>query len=212
MRGMGGSRTGHAALETPSEDPAAAHAPLCFHDFSATTIDGRHCAMSEYRGQLVLAVNTATRCAFTPQLESLQLLHDAYRRHGFTVLGFPSDQFHQDPGSDEDTEEICTSAYDITFPLFSKVDVNGPAAHPLWSWLNSQKVGVLGGRISWNFTKFLVDGEGRVLRRYAPPVPPTRIAKRVEHELGLRPTGRQNPANPVNPINPANPVNPADPA
>ena len=142
--------------------------------------------MSEYRGHLVLAVNTATRCAFAPQMEGLQQLHSAYERYGFTVLGFPSDQFHQEPGTDEDTEKICTSAYDITFPLFSKVDVNGPAALPLWAWLGAQKAGVLGSRISWNFTKFLIDGEGRVLRRFAPPVPPVRIARRIEHELDLR--------------------------
>lgn len=194
MRGMAGHRAGHAAPESTPEEPAAPPAPRCFHDFSATTIDGRHRAMSQYSGQLVLAVNTATRCAFTPQLEDLQRLHETYADHGFTVLGFPSDQFHQDPGTDEDTEKICTSAYDVTFPLFSKVDVNGPDAHPLWTWLAHQKGGVLGGRISWNFTKFLIDGRGRVLRRYAPPVPPTRVAKRIEHELGLRPGGRENPA------------------
>lgn len=158
-----------------------------FHDFSALTIDGERRAMSEYRGRLVLVVNTATLCAFTPQLTGLQELHDRFSAHGFTVLGFPSDQFHQEPGTDEEIQEVCTSSYEVTFPLFSKIDVNGPSAHPLWQWMCAQKAGVIGGRIAWNFTKFLIDGEGKVLRRYAPPVPPGRIARRIESELGLRP-------------------------
>lgn len=158
-----------------------------FHDFSALTIDGELRAMSEYRGRLVLVVNTATLCAFTPQLTGLQELHDRFSARGFTVLGFPSDQFHQEPGSDEEIQEVCTSSYEVTFPLFSKIDVNGPSAHPLWQWMCAQKAGVIGGRIAWNFTKFLIDGEGKVLRRYAPPVPPVRIARRIESELGMRP-------------------------
>ncbi|MGP9537973.1 glutathione peroxidase [Brachybacterium sp. AOP43-C2-M15] len=157
-----------------------------FHDFRATTIDGERREMAAYRGRLVLVVNIATECAFTPQLIGLQTLHDRYAEHGFTVLGFPSDQFHQDPGTDEDTKEVCTSDFEVTFPLFSKIDVNGPTAHPLWRWMCTQKAGVIGGRIAWNFTKFLIDGEGTVLRRYAPPVPPVRIARRIEAELGLR--------------------------
>ncbi|MFC7456140.1 glutathione peroxidase [Brachybacterium sp. GCM10030267] len=157
-----------------------------FHDFRARTIDGECREMSEYRGQLVLVVNTATECAFTPQLQGLQCLHDRFGEHGFTVLGFPSDQFHQDPGTDAETREFCTSTYDVSFPLFSKVDVNGPDAHPLWQWIRQQKAGVMGGRIAWNFTKFLVAPDGSVLRRYAPPVPPVRIARRIEMELGLR--------------------------
>ncbi|MGO1228367.1 glutathione peroxidase [Brachybacterium sp. AOP42-C2-15] len=158
-----------------------------FHDFTALTIDGELRAMSEYRGRLVLVVNTATLCAFTPQLTGLQELHDRFSAHGFTVLGFPSDQFHQEPGADDEIQEICTSSYEVTFPLFSKIDVNGPSAHPLWQWMCTQKAGVIGGRIAWNFTKFLIDGEGKVLRRYAPPVPPSRIARRIEAELGQRP-------------------------
>ena len=167
-------------------DDRAGDESTTFHDFWATTIDGERQEMSEYRGRLVLAVNTATQCAFTPQLEGLQQLHEQFSSHGFTVLGFPSDQFHQDPGSDEDTLDVCTSAYRVAFPLFSKTDVTGPAAHPLWRWLSGQRTGVMGGRIAWNFTKFLIDGEGRVVRRYAPPVPPVRIARRVESDLGLR--------------------------
>ncbi|AXK44240.1 glutathione peroxidase [Brachybacterium saurashtrense] len=157
-----------------------------FHDFSALTITGERREMSEYRGHLVVVVNIATQCGFTPQLTALQELHERFRPHGVSVLGFPSDQFHQDPGTDADTEEFCASVYGVTFDLFSKIDVNGPDAHPLWQWMCAQKAGVIGGRIAWNFTKFLIDGEGRVLRRYAPPVPPVRIAKRIESELGLR--------------------------
>ncbi|WP_193105700.1 glutathione peroxidase [Brachybacterium sp. FME24] len=159
---------------------------ITFHDFWATTIDGERQEMSDYRGRLVLVVNTATQCAFTAQFLGLQSLQDRFAEHGFTVLGFPSDQFHQDPGTDEDTKETCTSTYDVTFPLFSKIDVNGSRAHPLWQWLCTQKAGVMGGRIAWNFTKFLIDGEGHVLRRYAPPVPPARIAGRIERSLDLR--------------------------
>jgi glutathione peroxidase len=173
----------HVTLD-PSQETMA---DSTFHDFSALTIDGERREMGDYRGRLVLVVNTATQCAFTPQLTALQELHDSYAEHGFTVLGFPSDQFRQDPGTDAETKETCTSTYDVRFPLFSKIDVNGPTAHPLWKWMCTQKAGVIGGRIAWNFTKFLIDGEGKVLRRYAPPVPPVRIARRIESELVLRP-------------------------
>lgn len=156
------------------------------HDFTARRIDGREEDLSVYRGRLVLVVNTASRCLFTPQYEDLQRLQLAYRDHGFTVLAFPCAQFLQEPGSEEEIAEFCTTSYDVTFPLFAKVDVNGPRAHPLWRWLTAQRVGVIGGRISWNFTKFLVSPQGRVLRRYAPVVPPGRIARRIEAELGLR--------------------------
>lgn len=154
-----------------------------FHDFTATTIDGEHLGLDAYRGRPVLVVNTATQCAFTPQLRGLQELHERFSPQGFSVLGFPSDQFRQDPGTDEDTRETCTSEYAVTFPLFAKTDVNGPDAPPLWRWLCAQKAGVMGGRIAWNFTKFLISADGRVVRRFAPPVPPVRIARRIEAEL-----------------------------
>ncbi|MFC0674875.1 glutathione peroxidase [Brachybacterium hainanense] len=155
------------------------------HSFSATTLDGQEQDLSIYRGELVLVVNTASRCAFTRQFEDLQRLQLAYQDHGFTVLGFPSSQFLQEPLADDEIIEFCRTSYDVTFPLFSKVDVNGPDAHPLWRWLTSQRGGILGGRISWNFTKFLLSGEGTLLRRYAPVVPPLRIARRIEQELGI---------------------------
>lgn len=157
---------------------------MTLHDFSARRIDGTMQDLADYAGQVVLVVNTASRCAFTPQYEALQRLQLAYGERGFTVLGFPCGQFlDQEPGSDDQIVEFCRTAYDVTFPLFSKIDVNGPDAHPLWAWLRSQKGGVMGGRISWNFTKFLIGADGEVIRRFAPPVPPLRIARRIEQEL-----------------------------
>lgn len=150
-----------------------------FHDFTARTADGEPYAMSRHRGGHALVVNIATECAFTPQLAGLQELHE----QGLPVLGFPSDQFRQNPGSDAETAERCSTGYGVTFPLFSAVQVNGPTADPLWRWLTAQRAGVLGGRISWNFTKFLIGPDGQVLRRYAPPVPPARIARRLSADL-----------------------------
>ncbi|MGY5764247.1 glutathione peroxidase [Brachybacterium sp. DNPG3] len=177
---------------SPASTPPQTPAERTFHSFSAVTIDGEILEMSRFRGMPVLVVNTATQCAFTPQLRGLESLHRAFSPHGFSVLGFPSDQFHQDPGTDEDTREACTP-FDVSFPLFSKIDVNGPHALPLWSWMRRQKGGVLGGRIAWNFTKFLIDADGRVLRRFAPPVPPARIAYMIEGQLGLEPGSTELP-------------------
>lgn len=154
------------------------------HDFTATSITGVPIALDQYRGQLLLVVNTASRCLFTRQLRDLEDLHRRYHDQGFSVLGFPSDQFHQELDEDEQVEAFCSDNFDITFPMFSQVMVNGAEAHPLWSWLQTQKGGLIGGRISWNFTKFLVSPQGQVLRRYAPPVPPSRIERRVREELG----------------------------
>jgi glutathione peroxidase len=170
----------------PDLDASSPRSPrtLTLHDFSARRISGETQDLADYRGQLVLVVNTASRCLFTRQLKELEGLHRRFHDQGFSVLGFPSDQFHQELEDDEAVEEFCTDGFDVTFPLFSKVMVNGPEAHPLWSWLQTQKGGLIGGRISWNFTKFLVSPEGRVLRRYAPPVPPSRIARRIAEEIG----------------------------
>lgn len=154
-----------------------------FFDFSAPSMTGGEVPLEQYRGKVVLAVNTASRCLFTRQFEELQALQSAYEDRGFTVLGFPSGQFRQELETDAEVEEFCTSAYDVTFPLFSTIDVNGRTAHPLFSWLQTQKGGIVGGRIAWNFTKFLISADGQVLRRYAPPVPPRRIARRIEEEL-----------------------------
>ena len=157
-----------------------------FHDFNAITLTGTDKSLADYSGQVALVVNTASKCGLTPQFEGLEELHQRFGDRGLVVLGFPCDQFaNQEPGTDDQIVEFCRTAYDVTFPMFSKVDVNGATAHPVWTWLRSQKGGVMGGRISWNFTKFLIGPDGRVLRRFAPPVSPLRIARRIEQELSL---------------------------
>ena len=143
---------------------------MALSDFSATSIDGVDVDLSAYDGQVVLVVNTASQCGFTPQYAGLQELHDTYAERGFAVLGFPCGQFgNQEPGDEEQIAGFCERNFGVTFPLFAKVDVNGRGAHPLFRWLRRQKSGLLGGSIKWNFTKFLVGRDGRVLARYAPP-------------------------------------------
>ena len=124
--------------------------------------------MQTYRGCVLLVVNVASRCGYTPQYAGLEALYRRYQDRGLVVLGFPCDQFgHQEPGNEEEIKNFCSLTYDVTFPLFAKIDVNGANAHPLYQWLKSQKPGVLGTEaIKWNFTKFLVDGKGAVVRRY----------------------------------------------
>ena len=153
-------------------------------DFSARGIDGRDVDLAELAGTVVLVVNTASRCGFTPQYDGLQRLHDSYAERGFAVLGFPCDQFgHQEPGDEQEIASFCERSFGVTFPLFAKVDVNGRDAHPLFAWLRSQRSGLLGGRIKWNFTKFLLDHEGHVVRRYAPTTSPESIAADIEAAL-----------------------------
>ena len=155
------------------------------HAFTATGIDGRSTALGEWRGQVLLIVNVASRCGFTPQYAGLERLWRRYRERGFAVLGFPCDQFgHQEPGDEQEIREFCSLHYDVTFPMFAKVDVNGAGAHPLWSWLKQEKAGVLGTEaIKWNFTKFLVGRDGRVIARYAPNTEPDAIAADIEAAL-----------------------------
>lgn len=154
------------------------------HDFHATTLAGHDRALADYAGHVVLVVNTASKCGLTPQFAGLQKLHDAYAERGLVVLGFPCDQFaHQEPGTADEIGEFCSLNYGVTFPMFAKVDVNGGAAHPLWVWLRSQKGGVLGDAIKWNFTKFLIDQDGRVVKRYAPTTDPASIAGDIESLL-----------------------------
>ena len=138
------------------------------YDFTAKTIDGTEQSLAEYRGKALLVVNVASKCGFTPQYTGLEALHRKFSERGFAVLGFPCDQFgHQEPGDEAEIKNFCSLNYDVTFPLFAKIDVNGGDAHPLYQWLKSQKPGVLGtGAIKWNFTKFLIDGNGAVVRRY----------------------------------------------
>jgi glutathione peroxidase len=153
-------------------------------DFTATAIDGTEADLSSYEGQVVLVVNTASQCGFTPQYRGLQELQDTYAERGFTVLGFPCDQFgHQEPGTEEEISAFCERSFGVDFPLFAKVDVNGSAAHPLFAWLRSERSGLLGGRIKWNFTKFLVARDGTVVDRFGPTTRPERIAADIERVL-----------------------------
>lgn len=157
-------------------------------DFSAVALDGREIALSDYAGEVLLIVNVASECGFTPQYRGLEQLWERYRERGFAVLGFPCDQFgHQEPGTEEQIQEFCTSVYGVEFPMFAKVDVNGADAHPLWQWLKQQKSGLLGiDAIKWNFTKFLVGRDGKVIERYAPNREPEAIAPDIEAALAQR--------------------------
>ncbi len=152
------------------------------YDFTAKSIDGTEVSLEAYRGQVTLVVNTASKCGFTPQFKGLEALYASYKERGFSVLGFPCNQFmHQDPGSDAEISSFCEMNYGVTFPMFGKVDVNGETAHPLFKYLASEAPGLLGSKaIKWNFTKFLVDRQGRVLRRYAPTTEPAQIAGDIE--------------------------------
>ena len=153
-------------------------------DFSATSISGQPVDLADFKGQVVLVVNTASQCGFTPQYQGLQALHDQYAARGFAVLGFPCDQFgHQEPGSDSEIAGFCERNFGVTFPLFSKIEVNGSGAHPLYQWLRKEKSGLLGGKIKWNFTKFLIGKDGQVLGRYSPTTKPEKIAADIEKAL-----------------------------
>ena len=155
-------------------------------DFAATDIDGQPRALADYAGKVLLIVNVASRCGFTPQYAGLEQLWRDYRDRGLVVLGFPCDQFgHQEPGDEAEIRNFCSLTYDVDFPLFSKIDVNGANAHPLWKWLKDEKGGLLGiGAIKWNFTKFLVGRDGKVIKRYAPTDEPKALARDIEAALG----------------------------
>jgi len=155
------------------------------HDFSATTIDGKPRKLADYKGKVLLVVNTASKCGFTPQYKGLEALYKKYKDKGLVVLGFPSNQFGaQEPGPESEIAEFCEMNFGVTFPLFSKVDVNGDAAHPLFKYLTSTKKGLLGSEgIKWNFTKFLVDKKGEVVERYAPTTKPEDLVKDIEKAL-----------------------------
>ena len=154
------------------------------HDFHATSLTGTDIDLADYKGKAVLVVNTASKCGFTPQYEGLEQLHETYGPRGLVVLGFPCDQFgHQEPGDESEIQEFCQLNYGVQFPMFAKIDVNGSGAHPLYQWLRSQKGGLLGDRIKWNFTKFLVDPEGNVVKRYGSTTKPEKIAADIERLL-----------------------------
>ena len=147
------------------------------YDFNARDIDGNERSLGEYRGKLLLIVNVASQCGFTPQYKGLEALHRKYADKGVEVLGFPCNQFgKQEPGDAEEIKKFCSLNYDVTFPLFAKIDVNGPQAHPLYNYLTREKGGGLLGRgIKWNFTKFLIDRDGEVIARFAPTVTPEQL-------------------------------------
>ncbi|HZY17349.1 MAG TPA: glutathione peroxidase [Ramlibacter sp.] len=154
-------------------------------DFDAVGIDGRPVPLKQYQGQVVLVVNTASACGFTPQFAGLQALHERYAPQGLVVLGFPCNQFgRQDPGSNDEIAQFCERNYGVGFPMMSKVDVNGAAADPIFKWLTRAAPGLLGTTaVKWNFTKFLVGKDGRVLRRYAPQEAPAALSKDIEAAL-----------------------------
>jgi glutathione peroxidase len=152
------------------------------HDFETRSLDGKPVALRTYAGKVLLIVNTASKCGFTPQYEGLEALYQKYRDKGLVVLGFPCNQFgEQEPGSAEEIGSFCQKNYGVSFPMFEKIDVNGDAAHPLYRWLKTSAPGLLGSeRIKWNFTKFLLDRNGKVVERYAPVTKPEDLAKDIE--------------------------------
>ena len=155
------------------------------YGFEATNINGKNVPLNEFKGKVMLIVNTASKCGFTPQFGGLEDLHKSYAGKGLAVLGFPRNQFgSQDPGADGEIEQFCQLNYGVSFPMMSKIDVNGPAAHPLYKWLSAEAPGLLGSKsIKWNFTKFLVGKDGKVIRRYAPTDKPADLAKDIETAL-----------------------------
>jgi glutathione peroxidase len=151
------------------------------YDFTATSLAGEDVALKRFEGQVLLIVNTASACGFTPQYRGLEALQKEFGPRGFAVLGFPCNQFgSQEPGDARQIEQFCESNYAVTFPMFAKIDVNGGDAHPLYQFLKSEKSGLLGSSIKWNFTKFLVDRSGRVVARHAPTTTPEGLKKEIE--------------------------------
>ena len=151
------------------------------YDFKAKTLQGQDASLGDWRGQVMLIVNTASKCGFTPQYEGLENLHKKLHGKGLSVLGFPCNQFGaQEPGSESEIGAFCQANYGVSFPMFAKIDVNGPDAHPLYKYLKHEKPGVLGSeRIKWNFTKFLVDRGGKVVARFAPMTKPEAIEQQI---------------------------------
>ena len=154
------------------------------YDFTAEHMDGTSQAFSEYEGKVLLIVNTASKCGFTPQFEGLEALYQQYKDQGLIVIGFPCNQFgSQDPGSNDEIGAFCQKNYGVSFPMMAKVDVNGKDAHPIFEWLRKQKGGLLTDDIKWNFTKFLIDNKGQVIDHYAPTTKPEAIKTDIEQAL-----------------------------
>lgn len=156
-------------------------------DFSVKTIDHQHVSLSQYFGKVILIVNVASKCGFTKQYAGLQKLYEKYGTHGLVILGFPCDQFgQQEPGDESEIKQFCTLTYDVSFPMFAKIDVNGTHADPLYKWLKSSKSGLLGTQaIKWNFTKFLLNRSGEVVARYAPTTTPESLQRDIELALNV---------------------------
>ena len=155
------------------------------YDFSAKTIDGKDEKLDAFRGKTLLVVNVASKCGFTPQYEGLEALYRKFKGQGLVVLGFPCDQFgHQEPGNEDEIRNFCSLTYDVTFPMFAKIDVNGAKTHPLYKYLKHEAKGLLGSEaIKWNFTKFLVGKDGEVVKRYAPADTPKSLEKDIQEAL-----------------------------
>lgn len=155
--------------------------------FSADSLQGQQTSLAQFRGQVLLVVNVASECGFTKQYRELQILQDRYHDQGFSVLAFPCNQFgQQEPGTAEQIQNFCSTNYAVSFPVFAKIDVNGPHAHPLYAWLKKQKTGILGSsNIKWNFTKFLIGRDGHVLARYGSTTKPLALAKTIESALAI---------------------------
>ena len=154
------------------------------YQFDAELLDGKNKAFSDYQGKVLLIVNTASKCGFTPQFAGLEKLYDKYKDQGFEVLGFPCNQFGgQDPGSSEEIGAFCQKNYGVNFPMFAKVDVKGPEAHILFRYLTNNSKGILGSGIKWNFTKFLIGKDGKVLNRFAPTTKPEELQSEIETAL-----------------------------
>jgi glutathione peroxidase len=156
------------------------------YDFEARTIDGKKVPLKKYQGKVLLIVNTASACGFTPQFGGLEELHRQYGEKGLVVLGFPCNQFGaQDPGSNDEIAQFCQLNFGVSFPMMAKIDVNGPDADPLYRWVTAEAPGLLGSKaIKWNFTKFLVGKDGQVIKRYAPNDEPAKLASDIETALG----------------------------
>jgi glutathione peroxidase len=155
-----------------------------FYDFFANNIYGEEVGMDTYKGKVVLVVNTASKCGLTPQFKELEAIYEEYKDKGLEILGFPCNQFaNQDSGSNEEIHQFCQLNYGVTFTMFEKINVNGQEAHPLYKYLKSEARGIFSNEIKWNFTKFLIDADGNVIRRYAPTVTPLKIKKDIEKYL-----------------------------
>ena len=164
----------------PRPKMLGAKTAVTIHDFSARLGTAEERPLADYRGKVLLIVNVASKCGFTPQYKGLQSLYAQFQTRGFEILAFPCDQFgHQEPGSDAEIATFCDATYGVTFPLFAKIEVNGKNAHPLYVWLRQQKSGLLGNSIKWNFTKFLVDKAGVVRARFAPMTTPEHVVHKV---------------------------------